>query len=300
MAITHTVSNALFTSSEGQELASHGTPLFPIAFYQDELEHNRVPWHWHDEMEAVYVQAGETTVSAGRRKYLLRQGQGFFVNANVLHSAQGIKGTHCRYHSLVFHPRLIGSIDSIYWQSYMRPLIGSGMKSLAFDGTQPWHQEALQMIERAWQSGASDAPGYEFEVRAALSELIFLLTRHLPGNVTAVSEKMLRDSERIKQMLRFIQQNYAEDITMADIAASAMIGQSECLRCFRNTIQIPPIQYVKRFRVQRAAELLSSTDRKIADIAAECGFQDASYFNRAFREIRGMTPGEYRQLVGKI
>ena len=296
MAISRGENNAQFTSSQGQELTSHGTPLFPVAFYYDNLEHDRVPWHWHDEMEAVFVASGETTVSAGRQRFTLRAGQGFFVNANVLHSAQGTRSTHCRYHSLVFHPRLVGGgIDSVFWQAYLRPLIGSGIRGIAFDGTQPWHAKALEKIEAAWQEGAAEAPGYEFRVRSALSELIFMITLNLPKASAGLSEKAARDSERIKRMLRHIQRSFAEEITVADIARSALISESECLRCFRDTIGVPPIQYVKRYRVQRAAELLSATDRKIADIGAQCGFQDTSYFTRSFREIKGMTPGEYRR-----
>ena len=133
---------------------------------------------------------------------------------------------------------------------------------------------------------------------AALSELVFLLCRNMPAQKAVANEKVLRDSERIKQMLRYIQQNYAEALTLADIARSAMIGESECLRCFKGTIGMAPIQYVKRFRVQKAAELLSSTDERIADIGAQCGFQDSSYFTRSFREIKGMSPVEYRRLNG--
>jgi len=55
-----------------------------------------------------------------------------------------------------------------------------------------------------------------------------------------------------------------------------------------------PIQYVKQLRLQRAAELLESTDGKIADIGAACGFQEMSYFARAFREWKGRTPSQYR------
>ena len=296
MAITPCGSEVFFTNSQGMELANHGTPLFPAAFYHDDLERDRVPWHWHDELEAVFVESGETTVSAGRQRHTLGRGQGFFVNADVLHSATGARGSHCRYHSIVFHPRLIGGgIDSIFWQSYLRPLIGSGLRFVALDGGQPWHARALACIEAAWHAGASDAPGYEFQVRAALSELVFLLCQNLPEGKATASEKTLRDSDRIKRMLRYVQQNYAEEITVSDIAASAMISQSECLRCFRSTIGMPPIHYVKRFRVQKAAELLSSTTEKIADIGAQCGFQDTSYFTRSFREIKGMSPGDYRR-----
>ena len=295
MAISPCGSGAPNISREGRELVEHGTPLFPVAFYLDDLERDRVPWHWHDELEAAVVESGETIVSAGREHFTLRAGQGFFINASVLHAGQGIPGTRCRYHSLVFHPRLIGGgIDSVFWQSYLRPLLGSGLRCVPLDGSEPWHRRALNDIETAWQEGAADAAGHEFRVRAALSDLIFLVTQHLPASVAAVSEKAARDSQRIKQMLTFIQQNYAGELGVADIAKSATLSESECLRCFKSTIGVPPIQYVKRFRVQKAAELLGATDLKIADIGAMCGFQDTSYFTRSFREIKGMTPGEYR------
>lgn len=296
MAISSCASTAYAISKQGQELVNHGTPLFPAAFYHDDLERDRVPWHWHDELEVVAITSGKTSVCAGSRRYALGEGQGFFINADVLHSAQGLQGTHCRYHSIVFHPRLIGGgIDSVFWQAYLRPLIGSGVKSVAFDGSEPWHGEALDAIERAWQAGAQDVPGFEFKVRAALSEVVFLLVSHLPKDGVVASEKAHRDGERIKRMLRYVQENYADELTVSSIAASALISESEALRCFRGTIGMAPIQYVKRFRIQKAAELLTSTDGKIAEIGAACGFQDMSYFTRAFKEIKGMTPGEYRE-----
>ena len=55
-----------------------------------------------------------------------------------------------------------------------------------------------------------------------------------------------------------------------------------------------PIQYVKQLRIQKAAELLASTDQRIADIGAACGFQEMSYFAKTFRELKGRTPSRYR------
>ena len=76
------------------------------------------------------------------------------------------------------------------------------------------------------------------------------------------------------------------------------MSESECLRCFRAMLGTTPIQYVKQLRIQKAAELLLSTGRRVADIAAQCGFQDASYFTRTFREHRGCSPAEYRRNRG--
>ena len=52
--------------------------------------------------------------------------------------------------------------------------------------------------------------------------------------------------------------------------------------------------YLKQFRVQRAAELLETTEERVADIGAACGFQEMSYFARTFRALKGRTPSQYR------
>lgn len=75
----------------------------------------------------------------------------------------------------------------------------------------------------------------------------------------------------------------------------AAISESECVRCFQSVISTPPIQYLKQFRIQRAAGLLASTDLGVAEIGALCGFEDASYFSRSFREAKGHTPSRYRE-----
>ena len=295
MAVSPTGPEFYRISQQGEELISHGTAQFPIAFYSDDLEKMSIAWHWHDEMEAFCVESGEITFFAGNEKYDLHEGQAVFVNSNVLHAGRDVRGKSCRYHSMVFHPRLVGgSLESVYWEKYLVPIIKKGPKSLVFDGRKPWHKNAREVIESAWKEGTSDAPGYEFRVRNALSELIFLIYKNHPVALLKTSPKNTRDSERIRQMLQFISENYAEPLTIQDIADSALISESECLRCFRSTVGRPPIQYLKKYRILKASEMLAGTEEKIGDIAAACGFTDPSYFNRAFKAEKGITPKEFR------
>ena len=65
---------------------------------------------------------------------------------------------------------------------------------------------------------------------------------------------------------------------------------------FFRRVNPPAIRYVKQYRIQQAAKLLLASQRKIADIASVCGFQDMSYFTKSFREEKGCTPTQYRQL----
>lgn len=281
----------------GRELVRHGTALFPAACYLDDLTRDTVPWHWHTELEAGVVTEGSAVIAAGTERFVLGAGQGFFITSGVLHTALAREGSECRLHSAVFHPRLVGGgIDSVFWQNYIQPLLAEDApQSVALDGSAPWHGEALRAITAAWDACAEEPPGYDLRMREALSQLAFLLCRHRPAEGRPLPAKALRDGERMKRMLRFIQEHYGEEIGAAAIARSAAVSESECLRCFRSTIGVPPTQYLKQYRVQRAAELLASTAWSAAEVGARCGFPDASYFAKAFRQLKGRTPSEYRR-----
>lgn len=285
------------TDEQGRELLEHGTALFPVACYHDDLQYESVPWHWHDELEAAVVTEGNIIVAIDSEKHLLKQGDGFFINAGALHAVWNVDSSACRLHSIVFHPRLVGgSMDSIFWQNYIQPLLSNPtLKMLCFHPESDWSEASLCSIENAWQNCVQEPAGYEFQVRSALSQLIFLLSQRSPALQKYPSEKELRDGRRIKKMLQFIHEHYFENLDTEAIAKSIMVSPSECLRCFHNTIGITPIQYVKQYRIQKAALLLHTTTLKISDIGAQCGFQEMSYFAKAFREIQGCTPSEYRK-----
>lgn len=285
------------TDASGRELVEHGTALFPIACYHDDLAREAVPWHWHDELEAAIITEGCAIVAMGTEQYTISHGSGFFINTSVLHGAWNVDTSACRFHSLVFHPRLVGgNMDSIFWQKYMEPLLTHPtLKCIVFDSSAPWHQTAIDAIETAWQSCYKEEPGYEFTIRAALSQLIYLLCSNLSATQTAPSPQSLRNAERIKTMLQYIHDHYADEITLTQISKHAMVSESECLRCFQKNIGTSPIQYVKQYRIQKAAELLSTTNQKISDIGNLCGFGDISYFIKAFKKQKGCTPSEYRE-----
>ncbi len=285
------------TDQQGRELVQHGTPLFPVACYYDNITEGAVEWHWHDELEILVVESGIARVAVNGQVYLAERGDGVFINAGAVHGIWREGEETCGLRIVVFHPRLVGgSVDSILWQKYLEPLLSDPCHTcIHFSNTEPWEQAASEALWKAWQACVSEAEGFEFEMREELSKFIFLLTKNRPVAEKRPSEKTLRDGDRIKSMLQYIQEHYDEELTLAKIAQSVNLSENECLRCFRSMIGSTPIQYVKQIRIQKAAELLASTDQKISDIGAACGFQEMSYFSKIFRALKGSTPSEYRR-----
>lgn len=135
------------TNEQGRELAQHGTAFFPVACYHDDLSREPVPWHWHPEFELFTVSEGAAAVAAGTERFIVRPGEGIFINSGVLHAVWDHEKSGCRLHSAVFHPRLVGgSADSIFWQNYVGPLAGnSSLKSLHFGNRSKWHRESQKI-----------------------------------------------------------------------------------------------------------------------------------------------------------
>lgn len=283
--------------SNQKELVAHGNAAFPIGYYDDDLTNDEVPWHWHEEWEATIVLRGSILIAAGNEKHIIHAGEGFFANSQVLHGCWDWEHSGCRTHSVVFHPRLVGgSLDSVFYQTYVQSLLDNqALESLHLKPEIPWQRAFLEQLQAAWQSCYDQQPGYEFGVRSNLSQLILLLHQHAPDVRKQPSPKQQRSAERIKVMLQFIHDHSADELSTALIARQVSISESECLRCFRSTIGTTPIQYLRQYRIQQAAELLTSTDLPVSTIAERCGFQDLSYFTKTFREMKGCAPTVFRR-----
>lgn len=280
----------------GREIREHGTAFFPAARYRANLNERAIAWHWHDEFEVGYVTDGCVRLSVGSRHCELHGGEGFFINVGVLHAFSEVPGSPGLQNSIVFSSSLIeGRTDSVFWQRYIKPVTAAdNMPGMFFGCEQEWHREAVRSLDGAWQAMNAQGPEYELTVRHLLSHFLYLLTEHLPTGPQEHSARSARENERIKLMLRYIQDHFAEQMTTEDIARSAMVSASECLRCFHSAIGVTPIQYLKQYRVLKASHLLQTTDLKITEIGEQCGFHDMSYFAKTFRGVQGCTPGAYR------
>ena len=185
---------------------------------------------------------------------------------------------------------------TIYWQKLIRPLLQPGVPSyFLLSKGEPWQAEVLARLWEAWHAVDEEPDDYENRVRYLLSAALHTLAAHCPVGECRSSRQEQVAAQRMKQMLRFVEEHYAEELTVERIADSVALSESACLRSFRQLLGTTPIQYVKQYRIEKAAGLLLTTRLRTGEIGAECGFADLSYFTKTFREIKHCTPREYRQ-----
>lgn len=94
--------------------------------------------------------------------------------------------------------------------------------------------------------------------------------------------------------LDYLDAHLGQEITLAELAELVGISQFHFGRLFKQSLGLSPYQYLLQQRVERAKTLLKHTDKPIAAIALECGFNSHSHLGRKFRQLTGMTPKAYR------
>ncbi len=278
-----------------KELKPHGTLEFPCAGYAStysDAPTDIIPWHWHEELEIIYIKKGTLKLQIPSTHYLINEGDCAIINANILHYAMAVRT--CELHSLVFSTSVItGSTGSSFYQKYMQPLLScSSFTCIVFEEQ---YSDIAQYFCKAFEALRTDTFGYEFTVREELSRICLYLYEHFSNQLFTAKQTQNLDSIRIEKMIDFIQSHYTENITLSHIAESVDVGERECLRCFKRAIGQSPIQYLLKYRLMQGANLLMTHPAlSISEIASTCGFDHPSYFSKMFKQFYNCSPKEYR------
>lgn len=107
------------------------------------------------------------------------------------------------------------------------------------------------------------------------------------------------DSSIINQALRYIQANYMNQISLADLSKSLHVCSSYLSTLFKQEMGITFTDYINELRIKKSKELLASTTLSILDISIHTGFGDQSYFTKVFKKLEGKTPSQYRKQLKK-
>lgn len=136
----------------------------------------------------------------------------------------------------------------------------------------------------------------QYQLNTALLCIVFLteLTRILPRKSSS-SFCPIEARLAIYPALEYVAANYMNPIKMNLLADTCHLSPTHFRRLFRGLMQMSPLDYLNRIRVQKACELLYSTEESVLTIALAVGFTDNTAFNRNFRRIMGMTPLKWRK-----
>lgn len=287
---------------EQKELKSHGSYSFPVLVSYERLSYfdtGEFPWHWHPEIELTLVMDGTISYQVNGCLYHLKKGDGLFCNTNVLHAGKAWETPDCSYLSITFHPRLLyGYSSSIMQLKYMNHILRSAsLASIHFEPDILWQREVLERMEQIRLLDQERPETMELKMQIALLEIWQRIYEHVDREDMSGSENG-RDTERIRQIMEYIQKHYAEKITLEDLAEQIHLCRSESCRLFKRYMNESMFDYLLDYRVEKSLELLRQSGMDVTQIAGQVGFANPGYYARIFKRKMGCTPLEYRKSRG--
>ena len=286
----------ILTDENLMETVQHGNSSYPFQFYYEDLsvfDFNCIEWHWHTELEFIYIESGTVTFWIGEDQFKLSEGDGIFINTKVLHRLYS--PSKALIPNFVFMPSFIAACDSFIYQKYILPVISSSLSFLIFHKEVCWQARALTVMQQI--ISAQDSAASKELITVSLLQNLW---QEIFENADIPSPEEHKDHSsssqaRLQLMMQFIHLNYSQNISLDDIAREAMVSKSTALNLFRKYLHITPVNYLINYRLKQASQLLSKTEKKIHLISSETGFHNVEYFCKIFKKRYNFTPTEYRE-----
>lgn len=145
---------------------------------------------------------------------------------------------------------------------------------------------------------ALQPPGWKLRAQASVTELLLRCTHEYP--YLFQPDAAPRDAKVLKWLCPAFQLLASTDgkVTVSDLARVVMCSPTHLRRLFQKVVGMSPQQWLLERRLRKAAQLLQTTDKTVQQIADECGFESLSHFSRYFKAKFGITPSQYRDLLG--
>ena len=278
------------------ETKSHSTPDFPYNAYICSIpfDFEKVPLHWHDEVEIIYIKKGRGRVTLDFTSLYVEAGDIIIVSPGQLH-AIGPAEDSMEYENIIFHPQILLSKQTDTCSTdYFSPLMdGTLTIPVLYQPGDPYYKEISACVDANDEISKTNPPAYQLFIKSQLFMLFYILFNKCSSR--NAQKKDYKSLEKMKLILKFVENNYMEKITIEDVAKEVNLSQSHFMKYFKNTMGTSFIDYLNEYRLTMASRLLISSDSSILDIAAEVGFDNLSYFNRSFKKRFQQTPREYRK-----
>jgi len=237
------------------------------------------PAVFHRQIELIYILEGELKINIDGKEGVLRDGDLALTFPFILHHSER---SEVKSLMLIFDPMICGGLfNLLISKKPPEPFLrASDVPSCT--------KELFLKMEKRY---ANPTPCSETVINGYIMQLM----GELCDTITLVDAETTKLSTAQSIMLYCVK-NYKDDISLEKISKELCISKVHITYTLTNKLNTHLREYINMLRISNAEELLLNTDMPITDIMYECGFNNQGTFNRVFRKICGISPGEYRKM----
>ena len=275
---------------------SFGSSLL-IKQHTEVVENNLPFWHFHPELELVYVNKAKGKRHIGSHLSYFNNSQLILIGASLPHSGFTDRFTSNGAETIIqFKEEFLGEtfFDIPEMQS-VKTLFARAKKGLLF------HQEAKKeigpKIEALLKYKGIDRIIYFLEILKDLSLSKDYSLLNVDGFAFEVEPQ---DNNKIDIIFGFVNANFRRHISLDEISEKVSMTVPAFCRYFKKITGKTFTQFVNEFRIVHATKLLTEKQTSITDICFESGFNNFSHFNKLFKKFTGKSPLKYRNEMKKL
>ena len=255
------------------------------------MNHNS-PFHWHRELEILYVLNGHAIVHMDGEQY-------------VLNPLDAIVVDYAKIHEVIYElPQTMGICIHVSRQLLRRYMLDSEFLSIHCAGKhltpeeQPYYDELCRYLKELTILYVNQKNTYQLKSTALILDILACLIEHFSESITkSASEAKVGNMERIEQICDYVEHHYKEEITLQEAADELGLNKEYFCRFFKQNTGNSFIQYVNQVRINHIYQDLLHTDEGVQEIMERHGFYNQKLFYRMFKERYECTPREARNMA---
>lgn len=151
------------------------------------------------------------------------------------------------------------------------------------------HEDLLSIYRELNFEWMQKKPGYSMKVRALFLSILLIYFRILIYKDTTEKADI-----HLKKVLRYIHESYSNPISVKDLASIVDLNPSYFGTLFKKHTGTSVNEYINRVRINNAENMLASGEYSVAETAYKCGFEDAFYFSKVFKKMKGYSPSQVK------
>lgn len=274
-----------------KEDAKHGESFFPVQKYITNLssEYMGVTNHWHEEAELTLITSGKCIYKIDLVEYEVEEGDILFVPPLFLHSITLGNNKKVSSETYVFHLKFLGGNSTdICSTRYLAPIMNQEFSMpYVIKSNHPAYVSLRKIFNQINTTYDESIIGYELALKSFFLQTIFLLLQYSKKVAVSETEKV---SDKIKNVLDYIELHYSETITVSQLAKLCYFSDYHFMRFFKKHMNMTCVEYINNLRLEKAVELFEKGNSSIMEVSLSVGFHNLSYFHRAFKKKYRMTP----------
>jgi len=249
-------------------------------------------WHYHHEVELIYINSGPGKRYIGSHMSYFKNGELILIGAKLPHySYTEVSRPEKVKTSIQMKENFAGTaLEKIPEMAAIGQLFKRAKMGISFSGATK--KLVGKKIEALMQSDGFERLLKVLEILndLAVSEEYTLLNAQ--GFMIEISPQ---DNDRLNSIYNFIRENFKRAISLTEVAAYANMTVPSFARYFKKITGKTFTQFVNEYRLVHASKLLAEQASGITDICFESGFNNFSHFNKLFKQFSGKSPSEYRK-----